>query len=123
LNERATGSIRAAPAGGGTFPHNEEHIQQVLEIESQARAIYGAAEREAERLPRQAEREAQALIEKARSDAQEEAHQVIANAQAPEECARILAQAEEEVRRTETLALSHFDRAARYVLDRVVGRE
>ncbi len=122
MNVRVIGGTRVTPAGDGTFPHNEEHIQQVLEIESQAQAIYEAAEREAERLPRQAEQEAQALIEKARIDAQEEAHQMIVNAKAPEESARVLAQAEEEVRRTETLALSHFDRAVVYVLDRVVGR-
>jgi V/A-type H+-transporting ATPase subunit G/H len=123
LNKKATGGVQAAPTGESAFPHNEEHIQQVLEIERQARAVYEAAEREAEQLPRQVEQEAQALMEKARADAQEEARRLIANAQAPEECARILAQAEEEVRRTEALALRHFDRAVAYVLDRVVGRE
>jgi V/A-type H+-transporting ATPase subunit G/H len=123
LNEKAIGGRRAASAGESTSLHSEEHIQQVLEIEGQARAIHQAAEREAEQLPRQVEQEAQALIEKARTDAQEEAHRLIANAQAPEECARILAQAEEEVRRTEALALTHFDRAVAYVLDRLVGKE
>jgi F0F1-type ATP synthase membrane subunit b/b' len=102
---------------------NEKLIQQAYEIERQAQATHEAAVREAEQLPIQAEQEAQALIEKARTDAQEEARQLVANAQAPEECARILAQAEEEVRRMEALAMSHFDRAVGYVLDRVVGRE
>jgi V/A-type H+-transporting ATPase subunit G/H len=123
LNAKVTEGTRSNPGGESTFLHSEEHIQQVLEIESQARAIYEAAEREAEQLPRQVEQEAQALIEKARTDAQEEARRLVANAQAPEECARILSQAEEEVRRTEALALSHFDRAVAHVLDRVVGRE
>ncbi len=122
MSERATDGTRATSAGESTFPRNEEHIHQVLEIESQARAIYDAAEREAEQLPRRVEQEAQALIDKTRAGAQEEARRLVANAQAPEECARILAQAEEEVRRTEDLAKTHFDQAVGHVLDRVVGR-
>ena len=101
---------------------NEKLIQQVYEIERQAQAIHEAALREAEQIPIQAEREARALIEKARVDAQEEARQLVANAQAQEECARILAHAEEEVRRMEALAMSHFDSAIAYVLNRVAGK-
>ncbi len=122
MSERATEGTRAAPAGESAFPRNEEHIHQVLEIESQAHAVYEAAEREADQLPRRVEQEAQALIEKARADAQEEARRLVASAQAPEECERILAQAEEEVRRTEDLAKTHFDQAVSHVLDQVVGR-
>jgi cell division septum initiation protein DivIVA len=102
---------------------NEKRIQQVLEIERQAQAIREAALRAAEQLPIQAEQEAQALIEKARTDAEEEARQLVTNAQAQEECARILAQADEESRHLEALAMSHFDHAVGYVLDRLAGRE
>jgi F0F1-type ATP synthase membrane subunit b/b' len=109
--------------GMGENGLNEKRIQQVLDIERQAQAIHKAAIHEAAQLPIQAEQEAQALVEKARVDAQEEAHQLIANAHAEEACAQIMAQAEEDVRRMEALAMSHFDRAVGYVLDRVVGRE
>lgn len=102
---------------------NEERVRQVLKIEREAQGIHDAAVREAALLPQQAEKKAQSLIEKARAEAQAEARQLIANAQAKEECARILAQAEEEARRMEALAMSHFDRAVSYVLDRVVGKE
>jgi V/A-type H+/Na+-transporting ATPase subunit G/H len=116
-------SLNEKAAGETSFPHNAKRIQQVLEIERQAQAIHEAAMRQSEQSPIQAEQEAQALIEKARTDAEEEARQLVANAQAQEERARILAQAEEEVRRMEALAMSHFDRAVGYVLDRVAGRE
>lgn len=102
---------------------NEKLIQQVLEIEEQAQAMHEAAMHEAEQLPTQAEQETQAVVQKARADAQEEASRLVASAQAQEECARILAQAEEEAHRMEALAMSHFDRAVGYVLDRVAGRE
>jgi cell division septum initiation protein DivIVA len=116
-------SLNEKAAGETTFPHNEKRIQRVLEIERQAQAIREAALRAAEQLPIQAEQEAQTLIEKARADAEEEARQSVANAQAQAECARILAQAEEESRRLEALAMSHFDHAVGFVLDRVTGRE
>ena len=66
---------------------NEKRIQQVLEIEKQAKTIHEAALHEAEQLPVLAEKEAQALIEKTRQDAQEEARRVVARAQA-ESCPR-----------------------------------
>ena len=102
---------------------NEKRIQQVLEIEKQAKTIHEAALHEAEQLPVQAEKEAQALIEKTRQDAQEEARRMVARAQAEEESARILAQAEEKARQTEALAMSNFERAVTYVLSRVTGKE
>jgi vacuolar-type H+-ATPase subunit E/Vma4 len=102
---------------------NEKRIRQVLEIERQAQAIHDAAMRKAEQLPILAEQEAQALVEKARADAEEQARQLVTSAQAQEECARILSQAEEESRRLEALAVSHFDHAIGFVLDRVTGRE
>jgi hypothetical protein len=36
---------------------------------------------------------------------------------------RILAEAEEKNRQLEALAMSNFDRAVNYILDRVTGRE
>ncbi len=101
---------------------NEKLIGQVLEIEKQAQEIHDAAVREAEQLPAQADKEAQELIEKARADAETEAHRLVANAEAKEECARIVAEAEEKINVLKGLSLSHFDRAASYVLDQVAGR-
>jgi vacuolar-type H+-ATPase subunit H len=101
----------------------KKYIQEVLEIEKQAQAIHEAAMREAEQLPILAEQETRALIEKAHTEAEEEARQLVASAQATEECARILAQTEEEANRTKTLAMSRFDHAVSYVLDRLAGRE
>jgi vacuolar-type H+-ATPase subunit H len=104
---------------------NEEHVEKVLEIEKRAQAIYDAAVGEAEQLPVQAEKEAQALLEEVQTDAQAEARRLIAEtqAQARDESARIVKEAEEEAERIEALAISHFDHAVSYVLDRVVGKE
>ena len=102
---------------------NENRIQQVLEIEKRAQEIHELAIREAQQLPILAEQESQALIEKAQSDAQEEARQLIANAQAKEETDRILFEAGKKNSQTEALAMSNFDRAVNYILDRVVGKE
>jgi vacuolar-type H+-ATPase subunit H len=102
---------------------NENRIQQVLEIEKQAQEIHEAAIREAQQLPILAEQESQAVIEKARVAAQQEARELIANAQATEETARILAAAEGKNNQVEALAMSNFDRAVNYILDRVTGKE
>jgi F0F1-type ATP synthase membrane subunit b/b' len=102
---------------------NEKLIQQVINIEKQAQEIYEAAVRDAEQLPIQANQEVEALIEKARMDSEEEARALVAKAEAKEECARILAEAEEQINVTKGLALSHFERAVGYVVDRVSGRE
>lgn len=101
---------------------DENRIQQVLQIEKEAREIYEAAIREAEQLPPQAEKEAQALVEKARADAEKEGRDLVANAEAKEECARILTEAEEKAKRTKALATGHLERAVSYVLDHVAGR-
>jgi len=101
---------------------NEKNIQQVLELEKEAQAIYEAAIREAQQIPVDAEKEAQALIEKTRTDAQAEAQQLIAKAKSGEETAQILAQAEEKVRQFETLATGNLDHAVSYVIARVVGK-
>ena len=102
---------------------NDKRIEQILEIEKQAQAIYAEAVNEAEQIPIQAEKDAQALIEKARLEAEEEARQIVAKAKCEEECDDILAEAEKSVKRTETLAASNFDHAVAYVLNRVIGKE
>jgi len=106
--------------GGGL---NEQRIQQVLEVEQQARAIYEAAKQKAEQLPIEAEQEAQELIEQKRAEAQAQAGQILADAQTQDECARIRARAEEEATRMEALAQNHFDHAVSHMLDRLIGRE
>ena len=102
---------------------NENRIQQVLEIEKQAQEIHETAIREAQQLPILAEQESQAVIEKARGSAQKEARELIANAQAKDETDRILAEAEKKNHQVEALAMSNFDRAVNYILDRVIGKE
>ncbi len=102
---------------------NEKLIQQVLQIEKQAQEIHDTAIKDAEQLPVKAGQEGEALIEKARKDAQEEARKLVAKAEAKEESVRILAEAEEKVKLAKSLALTHFDRAVGYVLDRVAGRD
>lgn len=101
---------------------NEKLIQQVLQIEKQAQEIRAVAMREAEQLPILADQEARLLIEKTKADAQKEARQMFAKAQAEEETARILDQAEEKNHQVEALAMSNFDRAVAYVVERVIGR-
>ena len=102
---------------------NENRIQQVLEIEKQAQEVHEQAMREAQQLPQQAEQEGQALIEKARAEAQEEARRIIAHAQSEEAGERILEQAEAKNHQAETLAMTNFDRAVAFVLDRVINKE
>ncbi len=102
---------------------NENRIRQVLDIEKRAQENYDAALKEAQQLPAQAEQEAQDIVNKARSQAQEEARQIVTRAKAEGDVDRILAEAEEQNRQLEARALSNFDRAVNYILDRVVGRE
>lgn len=102
---------------------NEKHVQQVLEIEKEARAAYEAAVNEAKELPLKAEQEAQLTVEKARAEAEAQAHQMIQAAQSEEQIAQTMVQAEEKVRRAESTASSNFDRAVADILRRVVGKE
>ncbi|MGB8981177.1 MAG: hypothetical protein WCC12_04830 [Anaerolineales bacterium] len=102
---------------------NENRIRQVLDIEKKAQENYDAALNEAQKLPALAEQEAQDIVNKARAEAQAEARQIIARARAEGEIDRILAESEEKNRQLETLAMSNFDRAVNYLLDRVIGRE
>jgi len=101
---------------------NENHIQQVLEIEKKAQQILDSAKHDAERLPILADQEAQQMIEKARVEAQEEARQMILKAQSDTETARILSDAEEKTREMEKQATKNFDRAVAFVLERVIGK-
>ncbi len=102
---------------------NENRIQQVLEIEKQAQEIHQKAISDAQQLPVEAERESQALINGARSKAEEEARGLVAKARAEEETARILSQAEQKNREAEALAMSNFDRAVAFVIERVLNKE
>lgn len=102
---------------------NENRIRQVLEIEKRAQENYEAALREAQQLPALAEQEAQEIVNKARAEAQEEARQLVAKAKPEGEVDQILAQAEEKNKKLEALAMSNFDRAVNYILDRVTGKE
>ncbi len=102
---------------------NEKLIQQVLQIEKEAQEIHEASIKDAEQLPVKAGQEGEALVEQARKQAQDEARRLVANAEAKEESARILAEANEKVNHARSLALTHFERAVGYVLDRVAGRD
>lgn len=102
---------------------NEKHIQQVLEIEKQAQGIHDAALKEAQQLPVQAEQEAQALIEKAKVDAQAEARQMVSKVKSEAGSAQILSTTEEKNKQFEVLAMSNFDRAVAFVVERVIGGE
>jgi vacuolar-type H+-ATPase subunit H len=102
---------------------NEERVQQILDIESQAQDLYQQAVHQAEELPDQAEQEAQELIEKARQDAQAQAKQLVDEAQARDACDNLIHQAQVEAERMENLARGHLDRAVGYVLDRLAGKD
>jgi len=47
---------------------------------------------------------------------------MVSEVKADEESARILSEAEEKNKQFEALAMSNFDRAVAYVLERVIGR-
>jgi vacuolar-type H+-ATPase subunit H len=102
---------------------DEKRIEQVLEIENQAKGVHESALREAEQLIVQAQKDAQALIEKTKSEAEQEAKRVISYAQKGDEPEKILAEAEKVAREMEGVAMVHFDRAVSYVLNRVIEKE
>ena len=101
----------------------KDRIQQVAELEKQAQAINDEAGRQAEQLLVQAEQEARAALERNRAETQAEARLLVSQASVEAEGERVLASAEESNRKSEALAMSNFDRAVAYVLDRVVGKE
>jgi vacuolar-type H+-ATPase subunit H len=98
-------------------------IQEVLDIEKQAQDLLKKANAEAEELPIRAEREADALVEKTRTDARAEAERLVAEARQSDPSAAILAQTEEQIGRAKTLAMSHRERAVRYVLNILAGKK
>jgi vacuolar-type H+-ATPase subunit H len=102
---------------------NEKRIQDVIELEKQADAIYEQAVAEAAQIPVEAESESEQLLERTRMEAHSEARQVTENAKAEEECEKILSQSSEKMQQTETIARGNLTRAISYVLNRVVGRE
>jgi len=101
----------------------KERIQQVVELEKQAQAVNEAAGRDAEQLLIQAEKEARAILEKNRADAQAEARALASRTSVEIESKRVLASAEQSNQQSEALAMSNFERAVAYVLNRVIGRE
>ncbi len=102
---------------------NEKRIQQVIEVEKQAQALYESALKEADRLPRQAEAEGQALIEQARREAEDEVRRLLTGAQSEDEARQILQEAEEKNRRVEQQVASNFEQAVGLILARVYGEE
>jgi vacuolar-type H+-ATPase subunit H len=102
---------------------DDKRIEQVLEIENQAKELHEAAQREADQLRLKAEQDAQALIDKTRSDAEQEARWIVAHVKVEDERDRILSQAEQDAREMEGVAQVHFSRAVTFVLNQVVGME
>jgi V/A-type H+-transporting ATPase subunit G/H len=102
---------------------DEKRIDQVLEIENQAKGVHESALREAERMIIQAEKDAHDLIEKAKLEAEQEAKRIVSYAQKEDEHNKILADAEKDAREMDGVAMIHFDRAVSYVLNRVIERE
>ncbi len=102
---------------------DKKTIQQMLEIDQQAKAIHENALKEAAQLMAEAEKEAPDFIEKARMQAEQEAKEILSHSQSGEESQRILAEVEQNTKNMEALAKTNFDRAVAYVLARVVGKE
>lgn len=102
---------------------NEKRIQQVLDIEKQAQAVYEEAVNEAKQIPLQAEQEAQAMIDNARAEAESEARKIVEQAKSETETQRILEDADEKVNKAELLAKQNFNRAVTEVLSHIAGKE
>jgi len=99
----------------------EDRIQQVLEIEKQAKEIQEQAKREAQEIPAKAEQEAQAIIMKARADAQEEARKMVESAQSNDASDQTV----EDVSGNsefEAAARKNLDKAVAFVVERVIGK-
>jgi F-type H+-transporting ATPase subunit b len=101
---------------------NEQRIQEILEIETQAQEMLAQAKREAEGLPVKAESEAHEMVEKARAAANEEARRILEQAQAANEADKIMAAAEDRMAQTGKLAEKNLEKAVTLVLDRVLGK-
>ena len=102
---------------------NEERINQLKEIENKAQTLFETASRQAQILPQQAESEARDMLEKTRSEAQSEANHLLAEAEQSPDPEQIIQKAREEAEKKEALAMNNMDRAVKYVLNRLAGRE
>ena len=100
----------------------EDRIQQVLEIEKQAKEIQEQAKRKAQEIPVKAQQEAQEIIAKAKAEAQEEARKMIESVQShgqPDQAGLDEGSKNSEF---EASAKKNFDKAVAFVLERVIGR-
>ena len=102
---------------------NDEHIQQVLNIEKEARRIHDDAVHESEQILLQAEQEAGSMLENAKTGAEKEARRLAAGAEAKEENARILAEAEKNNEHAKALAAGNLERAVRFVLEQITVKD
>ena len=101
---------------------NEKRIEQVLDIEKQAQAIFDAATREAEQLPANAEQEEHAMIAQARENAEAEARKIIEAAKGEDRAKDIVATMAKTNSDAEAKAKANLDKAVAYVLERVIGK-
>ena len=91
---------------------NETYIQQVLDIEKKAQAIFENAQLEAQKISIQAEQEAQALIEKA--------FRCILHTHSPQDFARVDQSRAEELY---SLDPQDYQEARRLILEALSGVE
>lgn len=103
---------------------SQETITEILAIEQEAVQVYRDAQSEAARLIEETRRTSSSLRDETISQARQEAEKIKSEGQkkADTERARIVEQAEAEARDLEMAAAQHFDRAERFVLERVAGR-
>jgi vacuolar-type H+-ATPase subunit H len=104
---------------------SQETIVRILSIERDAAELHANAERQAADLVAEAKDAVAAMQEHTLAQARREAENIVTRGRkaAEAERARIIAQAETEAQHIEALAERHFDRAVRYVLDQIAGRE
>jgi len=102
---------------------SQETIAQILSIETTAVQLYDDARQEAERVVKEAKQAASTMREQTLDNIRRQAEQLSAQSKqtAEIERARIVAQAEAEAQELERVAEENFDRATRFVLDRIVG--
>ena len=101
---------------------NEERIQQVLEIEKQAKEIQEQAKRKAQEIPVKAQQEAQEIIAKAKASAQEDARKMVESVQSSDASAQAESDEASGNSEFEASARKNLDKAVAFVLERVIGR-
>jgi vacuolar-type H+-ATPase subunit H len=104
---------------------SQETIAQILAIEEQAVQIHDDARREAERVTQEAKKTASTVREQTLANMRQRAEQLVTEGQQTAEVtrSRIIAQAEAEAQQMENVAAQHLDRAVKFVLDEIAGRE